>query len=84
MYENAVLVKLVTLHDSISYWSSLKSEVDFIVDSKAINVTSSSCIPEREREGLSEFFNIHKNFSLVLICSKSGKDTVSLMDFIKR
>ena len=27
--------------------------------------------------------DIHKNFSLVLICSKSGKDTVSLMDFIK-
>ena len=47
MFENTVLIKLAELFDDISYWSELNSEVDFVVDNKAINVTATDTIPKR-------------------------------------
>lgn len=83
MFENTVLIKLLDEYDDISYWSELKSEVDFIVNSKAINVTATDKIPEREMIGLSEFQKRHKQFSSLIIAESGSGDRVSILDFLK-
>ncbi len=84
MFENTVLIKLLEKYDEVSYWSELKSEVDFIVDVKAINVTASSKIAEREIKGLEDFQKKHKNFSTLLIAeSTANQNTGSLLDFLQ-
>jgi len=84
MFENTVLIKLLEKNKEIQYWSELKSEVDFIVDKKAINVTSADKIPERETNGLENFQKKHKDFSTLLITKSTTKDNIiSILDFLK-
>ena len=84
MFENTVLIKLLEKYKEIQYWSELKSEVDFIVDTKAINVTSTDKIPEREFKGLEDFQKKHKNFSILLVTKSTTKDyLISLAEFLK-
>ncbi len=40
MFENAVFVKLAEKYKEISYWGELNSEVDFVAEKTAINVTA--------------------------------------------
>lgn len=84
MYENTVLIKLLENFDEISYWSELKSEVDFIAENKAINVTATDNVHERERKGLNEFKRKHKNFLTVLITKSTNKNgLISIKKFLE-
>ena len=84
MFENAALIKLMDQHKDISYWSELNSEVDFIAGNKAINVTAADKIHKREIQGLKDFHQKHKGFSLMLVTESITKDNlVSLPDFLK-
>ncbi len=83
LFENAVLIKLLERYDEVSYWSELQSEVDFVVDKKAINVTSADIVPERETKALAEFQKKHKQFSPWLVTkSATGENMVPLHDFL--
>lgn len=84
MHENTVLIKLLEKFEEVSYWSELKSEVDFIVNKKAINVTATDKIPKRELKGLEDFQNKNKQFSTLLITETTTKNNlISLKDFLK-
>lgn len=84
MFENTVLIKLLEKYEEIQYWSELKSEVDFIVDKKAINVTSTDKIPERETKGLENFQEKNKHFSTLLITKSTTKSNLmSILEFLK-
>ena len=85
MFENTVLVKLLEDFSEVSYWSDFKSEVDFIVDLKAINVTATDKIHKREFNGLEEFQKRNKKFSSLLITdSLKGENMIGLYDFLKK
>lgn len=85
MFENTVLIKLLDKYSEISYWSDSNSEVDFIVDTSAINVTSTDDIHNREIIGLEEFKKKHKRFSFLLVTNSISKDNfISLQDFLKK
>jgi predicted AAA+ superfamily ATPase len=84
MFENTVLIKLLEKYDEISYWSELKSEVDFVIKDAAINVTATDKLPAREFKGLEDFQKKHKNFNLLLITESTTKDNIiSITDFLK-
>ena len=84
MFENTVLLKLLEQFEEVSYWSELTSEVDFIVNKLAMNVTSEDKIPEREIHGLEEFCKNHTGFSTLLITPSTKKEgIVSLSDFLR-
>jgi len=84
MYENTVFIKLLEKFEEVNYWSELKSEVDFIVDKKAINVTATDKILQREFKGLDDFQKKYKNFSRLLITkSSTGDYIIPLIDFLK-
>lgn len=83
-FENAVFIKLYENRKEISYWSELKSEVDFIVDNQAINVTSTDQIPAREMQGLQEFQKNRPHFITLLITKSTTKDNmISLQEFLR-
>ena len=83
LFENTVLIKLAEKFDEVSYWSELKSEVDFIVGDMAINVTATDKIPKREVQGLVDFQKVHKNFYPLIITQSTIKDNmVSLSNFL--
>ncbi len=83
LFENTVLIHLAAKWKEVHYWSTLKTEVDFIVDKTAINVTATDTIPEREERGLLEFVKKHRNFTSLLITeSKSGENQISLREFL--
>jgi len=82
-YENAAFIKLLQLGLSPQYWLSINSEVDFIVNTIAINITSTDKIPERERKGLDEFQKIQSNFSTMLVAKSDAKEGIlSLQSFL--
>lgn len=84
MFENTVLIKLLEKFDEISYWSELKSEVDFIAGALAINVTATDKVAERETKGLADFCGKNKRFSSLLITESTVKEGVtSILDFLK-
>lgn len=85
MFENTVLIKLAEKYSEISYWGELDSEVDFIVDKTAINVTAADKISERELKGLEDFNKKHKDFSLLLISKSLKKDNITnILEFLKQ
>ena len=85
MFENTVLVKLVESFDEVSYWSELKSEIDFIAGRIAINVTATDEIPDREFKGLNDFNKKHKNFSNLLITPNTKmKNVTTLQNFLTK
>jgi len=85
MFENTVFIKMFENYKEISYWGELTSEVDFIAEKTAINVTAIDKIPEREFKGLEEFSRKHKNFSLFIISKSLKKENViPILDFLKK
>ena len=84
MFENTILIKLLENYKEISYWSELECEVDFIVEKKAINVTSIDKIPEREIKGLTRFNNKYNGFdSLIISKSLKKNGIVPIIEFLK-
>jgi len=82
-FENTVLIKLAEQFEEVSYWSELKSEVDFIVSNIAINVTATDKLPKREMQGLEYFKKVNKNFNTLLITLSTSKENViSLHNFL--
>lgn len=85
MFENSVFIKLFERYDEISYWGELSSEVDFIINKTAINVTSTDEIPEREFKGLEEFNKKHKSFELIIISKSLKKEGITpVKDFLEQ
>ncbi len=84
-FENTVLLKLLEKYKEISYWGELKSEVDFIINKTAINVTSTNDIPDREFIGLEDFKKEHKNFSSLIVSDSLKKEgIIPIRDFLKQ
>lgn len=83
MFENTVLIKLIEQFRDVSYWSELNSEVDFIINKTAMNVTATDTIPERELNALNLFKEKNPMFSTLLI-TKSTTDSgkISLRNFL--
>ena len=67
----------------ISYWSDGKTEVDFVVAKKAINVTATDNIPLREWRGLEAFQEKYKQFPIVHITNSTKKNNVGLKKFLE-
>lgn len=83
MFENTVIIRLAEQFEDVSYWSDLRSEVDFIVDKSAINVTASDEVREREILGLENFNKKHKGFSLLLVTPSTKKEgIIPLLEFL--
>ncbi len=83
LFENAVAIKLSAQSDDIHYWSALTSEVDFIVDRVAINVTATNTPHEREQNGLEEFRKKHRNVTTLIITkSVTNGNMLALADFL--
>lgn len=85
MFENSVFIKLFEKYKEISYWGELSSEVDFVINKTAINVTSTDKIPKREYKGLEEFSKKYKNFTLIIISKSVKKEgVIPIKDFLKQ
>jgi uncharacterized protein len=85
MFENTTLIRLSERFEEISYWAELKSEVDFIVDNTAINVTATDRVPERELRGLDDFKKKNRYFSSLIITQSITMGMMSsLRDFLTK
>lgn len=85
MFENTIFIKLAEKYKEISYWKEVQSEVDFVVEKTAINVTATDKIPEREFHGLEAFNKKHKEFKKIIITPSIKNDTlISIKDFLKQ
>ncbi|PLW80536.1 hypothetical protein C0585_02080 [Candidatus Woesearchaeota archaeon] len=73
-YETAVLIKLLMDEKDLAYWSELKSEVDFVIENRSINVTATDNIHERELQGLMDFEKKHKRFRKILVTQSLKED----------
>lgn len=83
MFENTIFIKLVEKYKEISYWKEMQSEVDFIVDKIAINVTATDTIPEREFQGLEDFNKKHKGFRrIIIVPSLKKEDVIPIREFL--
>jgi len=84
MYENVVFRKLIEKNQELNYWGELKSEVDFIFNKTAINVTSTDEIPKREFQGLDDFSKTHRGFSSFVIANTIKKENIiPILEFLK-
>ncbi len=85
LHENAVLAKLASEFDEVSYWADTGSEVDFIAGNRSINVTATDKIPEREFRGLEEFGKTHLQFMPTIITETTTKGImISIADFLEQ
>ena len=85
MFENTVFIKLAEDYKEISYWGEVDSEVYFIVEKTAINVTSTDKIPVREFKGLDDFGRKNKGFDSWVVSDNLTKENViSITDFLKQ
>jgi len=83
-FENTIFIKLAEKHKEINYWGELNSEVDFIVEKTAMNVTATNKINKRELNGLEDFNKKHKNFDLWIISPSLNKGKIiSITKFLK-
>ncbi|MDD9954289.1 MAG: ATP-binding protein [Candidatus Woesearchaeota archaeon] len=74
LYENSVLIHLARQFQEVNYWSDGSSEVDFVVEKVAINVTATDDVPEREYAGIDAFAKKHKGFAQILITKREEAD----------
>jgi uncharacterized protein len=73
-FENLVVIHLSQKNSEIMYWLE-NTEVDFIIQNFAINVTiDTTNIKEREFKGLFDFKKKYKDFSLNIITPKKNYD----------
>ena len=81
--ENSVLLSLRINNEYISYWSEGNSEVDFIVNNNAINVTVAEEIPEREVKGLKDIKRKHKNLKKFILVNPKKEYKEEFLEFVK-
>jgi len=74
--ENSVAIKIRQEDNNISYWSEGESEVDFVINNKAINVTVAKEIPSRELKGLNDLKEKKKQIKKFFLINpeKEGKE----------
>jgi hypothetical protein len=85
MFENTAFIKLAEKHKEISYWGELTSEVDFIAEKNAINITATDKISDREFKGLEDFQKKHKGFTPIIISHTLKKDNIMpIKEFLKQ
>ena len=85
MFENSVFIKLLEKYKEISYWGESSSEVDFIINKTAINVTSTDDIPKREFKGLEEFNKKFKDFTTIIVSNTLKRDgIIPMKDFLNQ
>ncbi len=85
MFENSAFIKLFEKYNEVSYWGELSSEVDFIVNKMALNVTSTDTIPEREFKGLEEFKKKYNGFASIIISKSLKKEgIIPIKDFLNK
>lgn len=82
LYENVVANHLFRKNEEIYYWDDGTSEVDFIFENKAINVTSTKDVPKRELVGLQEINKQYKNLNKFLLITPSKKSQDGDVEFI--
>ena len=75
LLENAVAIKLLQTDKELYYWQN-GVEIDFVNEKKAIQVTATTKIPQRETKAFSEFKKVHKRITKYIIISeeKTGKE----------
>ena len=85
MFENSVLIKLAHITEEVSYWGTAESEVDFVYQNTALNVTATDHIKEREQKGLEDFGKKNKGFQQIIISQNMKKENViPLKEFLMR
>jgi hypothetical protein len=78
--ENMVAVTLRRKTENLFYWSEGKSEVDFVSDGTAINITTAKEIHPRETKGLQDLRSKHKSLKKYILLNpekKEVKDNIS-------
>lgn len=80
LYENLIAINLLNDKKEIMYWKN-NSEIDFIHDKTAIQVTATNKIPKRETNAFLKFELEHKNFKRILVCpdKKQTKDNINFI-----
>lgn len=75
LLENAVAIKLLQTDKEIYYWQN-GVEIDFVNENKAIQVTATKKIPQRETNAFEEFKKAHKKITKHILISpgKEGKE----------
>lgn len=81
--ENMIANTLRRTHEQIAYWSEGKSEVDFVVEETAINVTTATDIPSREARGLEEIKKKHKRLKKFIILNPTKKEKKENLRYVK-
>lgn len=82
LWENAVAIKLLQTNKEFFYWQDLV-EIDFVVDGKAIQVTSNKEIPEREIASFNEFSKKHKKIRKHLLVNPEKTEKNGNIKFIR-
>jgi len=81
-FENLVAIHLTQKHTEIMYWQE-GTEVDFIIQNSAINVTVDTMnIKKREFQGLLDFKKKHKDFKLLLITPQKNYEKHDLIQLL--
>jgi uncharacterized protein len=73
--ENLIAIFLRRKTDNIFYWSEGESEVDFIVDGSAYNVTTTKEIPPREIKGLKDLKKKQKAMKKYILLNPEKEET---------
>jgi predicted AAA+ superfamily ATPase len=85
MFENTAFIKLAEKYNEISYWGEIDSDVDFITEKNAINVTATDKIPDREFKGLEDFQKKYEGFTTTIISHTLKKDNIiPIKEFLKQ
>jgi len=79
LYENCVAISIKEKNPM--YWCE-NSEIDFVYDKFAIQVTSENKIPLREKKAFIDFSKKHFNYTNILISKQTRKDSISIEDFL--
>lgn len=82
LFENAVAIKLLQTNKELFYWQEIV-EIDFVSDGKAIQVTATENIPNRETEAFNVFGKKHKNIKKYLLINPDKEGTEDKIKFLK-
>ncbi|MFP4568384.1 MAG: ATP-binding protein [Candidatus Woesearchaeota archaeon] len=82
LLENAVAIKLQQTNKELFYWQDIV-EIDFVADNKAIQVTATKNIPQRELNAFTEFKKKHKTITKRILISEEKEGKKENVQFIK-
>ena len=86
LFENAAAIHLHSQNKEIMYWLD-ETEIDFIYDKSALQVTAIDKIPTREITSFGLFEKRHKGFKKILVCpsrkeKNDGIDIIPIKEFL--